>query len=150
VAAQYLIPTGVQALVAATAKTVIECPTGSTADFTVVGIEFSFSAAAAGSAVCEWGTYTTSSTSATTITAQKYGTNQGPVANLGTVKIAFVNEPTTFVRGVLPLWIIPLPGMYSAFFPQGREFYRPVSTLSAIRITSTLACNVSVNLIIEQ
>lgn len=115
----------------------------------MIGIEFSFSAAAAGSAVCEWGTYTTTGTG-TTVTAQKYGTNQGPVANLGTVKIADSIEPTGFARGVLPLWIVPLPGMYSAFFPQGREFYRPVSTLSAIRITSTLACNVSVNLIIEQ
>jgi hypothetical protein len=149
VPAQFLIPTGAVALVAATAKTVIEIPTGSTADFVVVGIEFSFSAAAAGSAVCEWGTYATTGTG-TTVTAQKYGTNQGPVANLGTVKIADSVEPATFTRGVLPLWIIPLPGMYSAFFPQGREFYRPVSVLSALRVTSTLACNVSVNLIIEQ
>lgn len=148
-AAQFLIPTGTVALVAATAKTVIEIPTGAAQDFVVIGIEFSFSAAAAGSAVCEWGTYATTGTGTTT-TPAKYGTNQNIVAALGTVKVADTVEPATFVRGTLPAWIVPLPGMYSILFPQGREFYRPPSTLSAIRINSTLACNVQVNLYIEQ
>jgi hypothetical protein len=149
VATQYVIATGSIALVAATAKTVIEIPTGSTAPFQVVGLEFSFSATAAGSCVAEWGTYATTGTG-TTVTAQKYGMDQGPAAILGTVKIADTVEPTTFARGTLPSWVIPLPGMYSILYPYGRELYRPLSILSAIRLTSTLACNVHVNLVIEQ
>lgn len=148
-ATQFVVQTGAVALVAATAKTVIEIPTGSGGSFVVIGLEVSFSAVAAGSAVVEWGTYATTGTG-TTVTAQKYGSDQGVVANLGTVKIADTVEPATFARGTLPAWIVPLPGMYSAFYPQSREFYRPVSTLSALRVNSTLACNVQVNLIIEQ
>lgn len=148
-ATQYTISTGTIALVAATAKTVIEIPTGSTGDFVVCGLEFSFSATAAGSCVCEWGTYTTTGTG-TTVTAFKYGSSQGVAANLGTVKIADTVEPASFVRGTLPSWCVPLPGMYSILYPSGREFYRAVSVLSAIRMTSTLACNVHINLVIEQ
>jgi hypothetical protein len=144
-----VIATGTMALVAATAKTVIEIPTGATAPFQVIGLEFSFSATAAGSCVAEWGTYTTTGTG-TTVTAFKYGLDQGPAAILGTVKVIDTVEPTSFVRGTLPSWCIPLPGMYSILYPYGREFYRPLSVLSALRLTSTLACNVHVNLVIEQ
>jgi hypothetical protein len=115
----------------------------------VVGLEFSFSAAAAGSCVAEWGTYATTGTG-TTVTLMKYGMDQGPAAILGTVKIADTVEPTTFARGTLPSWCIPLPGMYSILYPYGRELYQPISILRAIRLTSTLACNVHVNLVIEQ
>jgi hypothetical protein len=97
----------------------------------------------------EWGTYTVTGTG-TTVTAQKYGADQGVAANLGTVKIADTVEPTSFARGTLPSWVIPLPGMYSILFPQGREMYQPVSILRAVRLTSTLACNVHINLYIEQ
>lgn len=144
-----MIATGSIALVAATAKTVIEIPTGSTAPFQVVGLEFSFSATAAGSVVAEWGTYATTGTG-TTVTPLKYGMDQGPSAILGTVKIADTVEPATFARGTLPSWVIPLPGMYSILYPYGRELYRPLSVNSALRLNSTLACNVHVNLVIEQ
>lgn len=148
-AAQFVVATGAVALVAATPKTLIEIPTGAGQDFTVFGLEISFSAAAAGSCVVEWGTYATTG-AGTTVTAAKYGTNQTVAAALGTVKIADTGEPTTFARGSLHGWIIPLPGMYSAFLPQPREFYRPASTLTALRLTSTLACNAWVNLMVEQ
>lgn len=148
-ATQFVVATGSIALVAATAKTCIEIPTGATAPLTVIGLELSYSAAAAGSCVVEWGTYATTGTG-TTVTAQKYGADQGVAANLGTVKIADTVEPSTFARGTLPSWVIPLPGMYSILFPQGREMYQPPSILRAIRLTSTLACNVHVNLYIEQ
>jgi hypothetical protein len=149
-AAQFIIPTGTVALTAAAAKTVIEIPTGSTLDFVVVAFEVSFSAAAAGSAVVEWGTFTTTGTG-TTVTAGKFGTNQGFAAILGTVKVADTVEPSGFaVAANVPAWIIPLPGMYSILYPAGREMYQPVSINRAVRITSTLACNVKANLIIEQ
>lgn len=148
-AAQYLITTPAAALVAATAKTIVELVTSSTDDFTVIGLEVSFSATAAGSCVVEWGTFATTGTG-TTITAAKYGTNQSRAADLGTIKVVDTVEPATFVRGILPAWIVPLPGMYSILFPQGREFYRPASVNSGLRFTSTLACNVQVNVYGEQ
>lgn len=144
-----MIATGSIALVAGTAKTCIEVPTGSTAPFQTVGLEFSFSSTAAGSVVIEWGTYTTTGTG-TTVTPAKYGMDQGPSAILGTVKINNTVEPAGFARGTLPSWVIPLPGMYSILYPYGRELYQPISTNRAIRLNSTLACNVHINLVIEQ
>lgn len=148
---QFVVRTGAVALVAATAKTVVEIPTGAAQGFLVVGLEIGFTATAAGSAVYEWGTYTTTGTG-TTVTPVLWGPiRDAPAAALGTVKIADTVEPTTFVlTGGLPSMGIPLPGMYSILYPAGREFYRPASTLSALRVTSTLACNVFVNLTIEQ
>jgi hypothetical protein len=148
-ATQYSVSTGAVALVAATAKTVIECPTGATAPLTVVSLEVSFSMATAGSCVVEWGTYATTGTG-TTVTPMKFGMDQGPAAIMGTVKITDTVEPATFARGTLPHWIIPLPGMYSAFLPYARELYQPLSILRALRCTSTVAGNVSVNLVFEQ
>jgi hypothetical protein len=151
VGAQFVVCTGSVALVAATAKTVIEIPTGALQGFLVIGLEVSFSATTAGSAVVEWGTYTTTGTG-TTVTATKYGQiTDAPAAALGTVKTADSVEPTSFVTtGNLPSWVIPLPGMYSILYPAGREFYRPASTLSGVRVNSTVACNVRANLYIEQ
>lgn len=148
-ALQFLIPTGSIALTAAANKTCIEIPTGSTMDFDVIGLELSFSAAAAGSCVVEWGTFATTGTG-TTVTATKYGKNQGPAAILGTVKIANTVEPTTFAAAGLPSWVLPLPGMYSVLLPYAREMYQPISVNRCLRLNSTLACNVRINLYIEQ
>jgi hypothetical protein len=148
-ASQFCVSTGTFALVAATAKTAIEIPTGSTKGFLVIGLEVSFSLASASSVVVEWGTYTTTGTG-TTVTPVKYGSNQADAAILGTVKIIDTVEPSTFVSSSLPSWVIPLPGMYSMLLPQGREFYRPASTNTALRINSVAAQNCRVNLYFEQ
>jgi hypothetical protein len=148
-ATQYSISTGTIALVAATAKTCIEIPSGSTAPLTVIALELSFSHTAASSVVVEWGTFTTTGTG-TTVTAFKYGMDQGPVAIVGTVKIADTVEPAGFARGTLPSWVFPLPGMYSAFHPYAREMYQPVSTNRALRLTAVGAGNVHINLVFEQ
>jgi len=147
-ATQYSINTQSITLVAATAKTCIEIPSSASAGFVVVGLEMSCSVTAAGSIVVEWGTYTTTGTG-TTVTPQKYGTDQGVAANLGTVKINDTVEPSGFAAGTLPSWVIPLPGMYSILYPSGREFFQPVSTNRALRCTSTLAGNVRLNLVVE-
>jgi hypothetical protein len=149
VARQYVIATGTIALAAGVAKTCIEIPTSATATFQVVGLEIVFSTVTAGSCVVEWGTYTVTGTG-TTVTPFLYGQDQGPVANLGTVKIANSVEPTSFARGTLPSWVIPLPGMYSTLYPYGRELYQPISTLRALRLNSVGATNVFINLTIEQ
>jgi hypothetical protein len=148
-ALQFLIATQSIALTAAANKTIIEIPTGSTMDFDVIGLELSFSAAAAGSCVVDWINWVTTGTG-TTVTAIKYGKNQGPAAILGTVKINDTVEPGTITAAGLPSWVLPLPGMYSVLFPYAREMYQPISTNRGIRCNSTIACNVRANLFIEQ
>jgi hypothetical protein len=148
-ACQFVIATQSIALTAAANKTIIEVPTGSTMDFDVIGLELSFSAASAGSCVVEWGTFTTTGTG-TTVTAAKFGKNQGPAAILGTVKINDTAEPSGFAAAGLPSWVLPLPGMYSVLLPYAREMYQPVSVNRCLRVNSTVACNVRANLFIEQ
>jgi hypothetical protein len=149
VATQYVIRTGTTALVAATAKVVIELPTGSTQGLTVIGLEVFFSAASAGSCQVEWGTFTTTGTG-TTLTAQKYGVDQGVVAVLGTVKINNTANPAGFAAAGLPSWVMPLPGSYSMLLPQWREMFQPASVNRCLRLTSTLGTDTRVNLYIEQ
>lgn len=148
-ATQYCVSTQSVALTAATNKTIIEIPTGSTAPITIIGLECGFSATAAGSVVIEWGTYTTTGTG-TTVTPFKYGMDQGPSAILGTVKINDTVEPSGFAAGTLPSILVPLPGMYSILYPYAREMYQPLSILRCIRVNSTLACNIRLNLYFEQ
>lgn len=150
-AMQFVIATGNIALVANTAKTCVEIPTGSTMDFDVIGLELSFSATAGTSCIAEWGTFTTTGTG-TTVTAAKYGKNQGPAAILGTVKIADTVEPSGFAAAGLPSWVLPLPGMYSVLLPYAREMYQPVSINRCLRLTLATGgvSNVRINLYIEQ
>jgi hypothetical protein len=151
VATQYVISTGTIALTTTVPKTVIEIPTGSTAPFQVVGMELVFSTVNPGSCVVEWGTYSVTGTG-TTVTPLLFGMDQGPAAILGTVKINDSAEPTSFARGTLPSWCVPLPGMMSVLYPYTRELYQPVSTLRALRLTATVTggTNVQLNLTIEQ
>jgi hypothetical protein len=148
-AEQYLVSTGSVALTSGTAKTVIELPTGSTAPLTIVLMEFMTSSTSAATLIVEVGTYTVSGTG-TTITPQKWGTDQSVAANVGTVKIADSSEPSSFTVGTLPNWIISLPGMYSIIYPFGRELYWPISTLRAFRLTASASINARVNIVFEQ
>lgn len=146
---QFSISTHSVTLTANIAKTVLEVITGSTVPLTVIGLEVMSAATAAGSLVIEWGSFATTGTG-TTVTPQKWGTDQSVVAILTSAKINNTAEPGTFAIGTLPSWVIPLPGMYSILFPYGREPYQPISTNRAFRVTSTLASPVRLNLIFEQ
>jgi hypothetical protein len=148
VATQYTVPTGTVALVAATAKVVLELPSSATIGLSLIGLDITLSATALGSCVAEWMTYATTGT-ATTVTPSKLGTDQGPAAITGTVKVNHTAAPGTLASGGLPSWILPLPGMYSMAFPLAREMYWPVSTLRCLRLTSTLACNAQVDVFFE-
>ena len=148
-ATQYVVPTGPITLVAATIKGCIEFPTSATAGATIIGVDFTFSASSLGSAVVEWGTYTTTGTG-TTVTPAKLGTGQGVAANVGTVKVNHSAAPAGFAAAGLPSWVIPLPGMYSMAFPLGREMFQPASILRTIRCTSTVACTARFDLFFEQ
>jgi hypothetical protein len=148
-ATQYVISTGPVTVVALTAKTVIEIPTAASLPFVIIGLEVMSQATVAGTVIVEWGTYTVTGTG-TTVTPQKLGVDQSVAATLGTVKIIDTAEPTSFAVGTLPNFVIPTPGMYSILYPYGREPYQPVSTLRALRVTSSQASPVRVNLYIEQ
>lgn len=147
-ATQYLITSGLVTLTANVAKTAVEMPTSATAGVTIVQFEIMSAATAAGSVTVEWGTYTTTGTG-TAFTPSKFGTGQGVAANTGTIKINNTVEPAGFAVGTLPVWTIPLPGMYSAFYPMGREPFIPASTNRAIRLTSASAVAFRINVVFE-
>lgn len=143
---QYHINTGATTMVANTAKTVIEFPTGATMDATVIGFECGSMGTAAGTLIVEFCTYATTGTG-TTVTPARWG--MGSVAAImGTCKINDTAEPATTVAYYS--MIVPLPGMYSLREVFSRELYRPVSTLSSIRLTSSLALPTRTTLIFEQ
>jgi len=148
-ALQYCISTGSVSLTAATAKTMIEIPTGASLPFVVYCMEVTSGATSAGALTIQWGTYTVTGTG-TTITPQKIGPDQSLAATLGTVKVADTVEPTSFAAGQLPIYLLPLPGMYSILYPFGREIYQPISVLRALRGTSTITTTAAINLYIEQ
>lgn len=145
---QFVISTGSVTTVAATAKTCIEIPSTATSPFIVFCLEVMSASTSAGTVVLEWGTYTTTGTG-TTVTPQKWGADQSIAALVGTVKIADSIEPTGFATGTLPNYVIPLPGMYSIIYPFGREMYQPISVNRALRVTSSIASPVRINLYIE-
>jgi hypothetical protein len=147
VANQFVVSTGSVTLVAATAKTCIEFPTSATTPIVVTCLEVMSAASAAGSVVVEWISYLTSGTG-TTVTPQKWGPDQSIAAIMGTVKVANSVEPGT-ISVLQPNWVIPLPGMYSIIYPFGREMYQPVSALRGLRVTSTIASPVRINLYFE-
>jgi hypothetical protein len=138
------------ALVAATAKTILELPTGSTLDVDIdevfVGFDYANSTTL-GSCKIQWGTFTTTGTG-TAATPAPYSENR--VASLvSSAKVADTVEPTGFSQGTLgantfrPSIYVPLPGIHAWQAPTEKELYVPVSTNYALRLTSTVACNTS-------
>jgi len=148
VANQFVVSTGSVTTVASTAKTCIEIPTSATTPIIITCLEVMSAATSAGTLTLEWGTFTTTGTG-TTVTPQKWGQDQSIAAIVGTVKIADTVEPSGFAVGTLPNFVIPLPGMYSIIYPFGREMYQPISTNRALRVTSTIASPVRINLYFE-
>ena len=145
---QFVVSTGSVTTVASTAKTCIEIPTSATTPIIITCLEVMSAATSAGTLTLEWGTFTATGTG-TTVTPQKWGQDQSIAAIVGTVKIADTVEPSGFAVGTLPNFVIPLPGMYSIIYPFGREMYQPISTNRALRVTSTIASPVRINLYFE-
>lgn len=147
-ATQYLISTGTCAL-STTTKTCLELPTSSAAGITVVGLEFTFSVVTAASCIVEWGTFTTTGTG-TPVTPSKWGIGQGAAAQTGTVKVNNSVAATGFAAAGLPSWEMPLPGMYSILYAQGREFFQPVSINRCLNLTMSIGTsNVQIDLYFE-
>lgn len=145
---QYSVNNGASALVAATARTLVEITTPSTQDVRIKQLEVSFndSAAAAGTKV-EFVTYTGASTG-TAYTPKKYNDGaQGRVSNTS-AKINDTVEPTS--PTVLDVFYLPnTAGMFFQW-PLGCELYVPVSTIFGVRVTAVGTPTTAVTLIFEE
>ena len=145
---QYSVNNGGSALVAATAKTLVEITTTSTQEARIKQLQVSFndSSAAAGTKV-ELVTYTGASTG-TAYTPKKYNADaQGRAANTS-AKINDSVEPTT--PTVLDVWYLPNTAGLFMQWPLGCELYIPISTIFGVRVTAAGTPTTAVTLIFEE
>jgi hypothetical protein len=154
VTAQYIIHTGLTALTAATAKTLVEINTGANTPAELIAVKISSSyitTATPITLVVELGTITATGTG-TSFTPKRAGQAVG-VAQ-ATVKINDTVEPSGF--SVIDAWDLTLPGdRVDYLWPLGREYFLgPItggtSALNAIRVTASAACSVRVTAWIEE
>ncbi len=147
-ARDYNVTTGAVALVAATAKTVIELVTTATvtADLVQASVSFDASTAAAGVVVelCR-GTTTGTGTAATPV---RYNGAAQMMAAAVTAKTNDTAEPATLT--VIESYYVPNTAGQFWQLPLGRELVIPPSTLLSLRVTSAAAVNVRANLIFEE
>jgi hypothetical protein len=146
-AEQYAVSNGSVALVAATAKTLVELTTIATMDAAWIGFDISFDASGTGTNVkVEIVSYAASGTG-TAYTPTRLGGNQGR-ASLSTAEINSTVEPTT--PTVLLTWYVPLNSGFSYVWPLGRELQMSVSKVYGIRVTAPSIVNAACNLYFEE
>lgn len=152
--AQYVIHSGLTALTAATAKTLVEINTGANTPTELIKLAVSSSyitTATPISLLVELGT-TTATGTGTSFTPKRIGQAVGTSA--ATVKINDTVEPTGF--SAVQAWDLTLPGdRIDYIWELGREYFLgPVtsgtSALNAIRLTATGACSARVVAWIEE
>lgn len=146
-AVQFVTTTGSTALVAATAKTVIEVTTTANIPPEWVNVDISFNGVNAANTpvLVDFCTYAATGTG-TAYTPKKFGQSVGVAGS--TVKINDTVEPTT--PTILFSWFItPTSGLWYPL-PLGRELFQPVSTIQGIRLTAPQVVNYIVNLTLEE
>lgn len=132
------------ALVAATAKTVIEIAAGATVTGRLVGASVSFDATTAAAGIkVEVMRYATTGTG-TTYTPLKYNGEGQARAALCTAKVNDTVEPGTPV--VVETYYVPNTAGQLWQLPLGREMYLPGSTLMGLRVTSAAVVNCAANM----
>lgn len=142
---KYFIAWDSTALVAATAKTIIELPTPAN---TAIGIEelvIGCDASTAGNLRIQMGTFTTTGTG-TAATPQVYRGKIGIASAITAAEISSTVEPTGFTQGTAggafyPGLFIPLPMYYVFQWPLDGQFEVDESVNFAIRLTSSVAAN---------
>lgn len=146
---QFSVTTGLTALVAATAKTMIEVATGAatTAELIALSVSSSYLTSATPlSLVVELGSYTGTGTG-TAFTPRRVGTAAG--AAQSTAKINDTVEPAGFV--VAHAWDLTLPGDRVDYqWPLGREYMLNASAWNGIRLTCSAAVSARVTLWFEE
>lgn len=143
---KYWISWDSTALVAATAKTIIELPTPANTMIDLKELMLSFDATSAGSCNVEFGTFSSSGTG-TAATPQKWAGNPNVDSAISAAEIKSTVEPTGFSAGtagalLYPGYFVPLPGMAFLQWPLAEEFQVVESINFEVRLTSTVACNV--------
>lgn len=144
---QYVVTTSNVALVAATAKTVVEgtMSAGLPAEWIAVDISFDGVNASAIPVRVDFCTYAATGTGTAYVpkrAGQAVGTAQS------TWKINDTVEPTTPV--ILFSWYIPPTSSIFYQWPLGRELFHSTSVVQGIRLTAPAAVNAIVNLTIEE
>lgn len=146
---QYTVICPSTALVAATAKTLIELATPSDGDNVVIGFDIAFDGVTA-SAVpvkVEWITYTTTGTGSA-YTPNRVGQNQGKAAKT-TAKNALTVEGSGSIT-VIGNWFVPPTSGLSYLFPLGRELGMTISKFMGLRVTAPAVVNAMANIWIEE
>lgn len=147
--AQYSVTTGLTALAAATAKTMIEINPGANTPVELIGMDVSSSYLTSGTPVSllvELVSYAASGTG-TAYTPRRYGQAVGVATS--TAKINDTVEPST--PTVVQGYELILPGgPFPWLWPAGREYFLSVSTFNGIRLTASAVCSVIVNAVFEE
>lgn len=144
---QFVTTTGSTALVAATAKTMIEVTTTANVPIEWIACEIMFDGITATNVPVrvDFCTYAATGTG-TAYTPKRAGQAQGTGA--ATMKINDTVEPTT--PAILFSWYVPPTSGIIYQWPLGRELFQGVSTIQGIRLTAPVAVNAIVNLTHEE
>lgn len=147
--AQYAVTTGLTALSASTAKTMVELNMDSSTPGELISLTVGSSYLTSATPVTllvELGT-TTATGTGSSFTPKRLGQAQGTAD--ATVKINDTVEPTGFAAVVA--WDLVLPGdRLDYLWPLGREYFLGTSTLNAIRLTASAAVSCRVSLSFEE
>lgn len=144
----YGVTTGVVALAAATAKTVVELTSPSTVGGRLVQASVTFDAATAAAAVVVDVIRAATTGTGTAYVPLKYNGEGQARAAVVTAKVNDTVEPGTVV--VVESYYVPNTGGQVWQLPLGREMYLPPSTVLGIRVTSAAAVNCRANLVYEE
>lgn len=146
---RYSVVAGSTALVAATAKTLVELGTGSTASNSVIRYLISFDGVDSSKTpvTCEWLRYTTTGTG-TAYTPNKINQEAGPAATT-TAKINLTVEGTGSITIIDSFRVSPT-ATWAEQFPLGRELTMTTSSFLGLRLTAAAAVNVTVTIWIEE
>jgi hypothetical protein len=146
----YIASVDAIALVAATAKSVLEIATPSTADIRIVEwwVDFDGVSASAVPVKVEVGRFSAAVTTATTLTPGKY-TNTAAPASGNTTKHSTTAEGAGTASDVIIKRISPTSGFHYVA-PLGRELYVPVSGFWRMRLTAPAGVNATVGVIWEE
>lgn len=144
-AALYYIAWNSVALVAATAKTILELPTVANQGVQIEELVIGCDVSVAGSLKIEWGTFTTTGTG-TAATPQKWRGDRNLDSSFTAAKVADSVEPSAFTQGTLggTMYLgvlLPLPMYFPFQWPLEKEFAIPESVNFGIRLTSSAAGN---------
>jgi hypothetical protein len=142
---QYYIAWPSTALVAATAKTILELPSPANCSPQIEELVIGCDATVVGNLLIQFGTFATTGTG-TAATPQKWRGDRTIDSAITAAKIADTVEPTTFTQGtagaaLYPGIAIPLPMYFPFQWPLDHEFAVPESTNFGIRLTSSASCN---------